>query len=177
MKYLFLSIFLILIVTPNAHAQETANNACVADPNVPINVIPVFEEPTYNFGATLPQLQALSRDTTHVIPESLTLGLTHYQPVLSVNPVSTARDLPNGTTCVQVQRIDITFGYRNVVVYIAGEIPQGSCGFNEVMQHEQKHVMVQKQILEKFIPVLQQDLVSRQAQLDKTGDDESETKR
>jgi hypothetical protein len=157
-RIFFFVTFLLFISAHSACAGDVDKATCAIDPNVAINVTPVFEEPLYNYSTSIAELQVLSRDAFHVIPESLTLGLTRYQPVLGVNPASTARDMPDGTTCVRVEHVDITFGYRNVVVYIAREIPRQSCGFDQVMQHEQKHVLVQKQILNNFIPVVKQRL-------------------
>ncbi|MGB9152275.1 MAG: hypothetical protein WCD70_04215 [Alphaproteobacteria bacterium] len=164
MKKIAIALLCLALICHEARAQDVVLDPCPPNANVPINIVPVFEEPTYNYDASIPDLQVLSQDAYHVIPEGLTLGLTHYQPMLRVNPVSLARDLPDGTTCVQVDHVDISFGYRNVVVYIANEIPQGTCGFDEVMGHEQKHVAVQKQILADFIPTLQSRLKDYLAQ-------------
>ena len=45
--------------------------------------------------------------------------------------------------------------YKEVVVHVASEIPQGSCGFNLVVEHEQKHVNTNQQVIMDYIPVMQ----------------------
>src|ERR1700733_12282932 len=99
-KTVFFAAFLFFMAAHNACAQDTATAQCPNNPNVPVNVKAIFEDPTYDYSVDIPQLQALSRDIVHVIPESLTLGLTHYQPALSVNPANSAHDLLDGKTTV-----------------------------------------------------------------------------
>lgn len=147
---------LAVFASSSAYAQNQNNTGCTANPDVPVNVTPLFGTPSYNFNTGLAELQNLSRDAYHVIPESLTLGLTHYMPVLEIRPMGIAKDLPDGTTCFHVEKVDITFGYKDVTVYVAKEIPEQSCGFNEILAHEQKHVAVQQKIFDDYIPLLQQ---------------------
>jgi hypothetical protein len=155
MNRLFLALILFLALPFCAQAAE---RTCDNNPDVPITITPVFETPTYNVDTDLATLQGLSRDVSRVIPESLTLGLTRYNQVMRVNPASVASDMPDGTTCVKVERVDIMFGYKDVVVYVANDIPPHTCGYDQVLEHEQKHVAVQRQILNDYIPVLQQNL-------------------
>jgi len=45
------------------------------------------------------------------------------------------------------------------VVYIADEIPPDSCGFHEVMAHEQKHLNVNQHLLQEAIPKIEQQFL------------------
>lgn len=51
--------------------------------------------------------------------------------------------------CYWYTNIDITL-HINPTIYIASEFPQGSCKHNAIMQHEQQHVMIDRQIVNKY---------------------------
>lgn len=134
---------------------------CESYPNVPVAVTPRFDEPRYDLNIDLASLQAMAKDSRRGIPENhqgLTLGLTHYMPVVELHvPVKTIT-YPDGIVCSYVERADAVIGYRDVVVYIPQEVAQGTCGFDEVMAHEQKHIAVNRAILDEFQPRIEQQL-------------------
>jgi hypothetical protein len=83
------------------------------------------------------------------------MGITRYQPVMEFH-VPVLMDIePDGIACAHVQHVDVTFGFRDVTVFIASEIPPDSCAFNETMAHEQRHVEVNRDILNQFVPVIE----------------------
>ena len=147
------AIALLFLAGPfSARAQET----CEPFQDVPVNVIPVFDAAGYDFSTDIKDIQKLAHDTGHSIHEAIVLGVTRYEPTMELStPVQTVT-LPDGTSCARVTSAKVTFGYRNVVVYIAHEIPEGSCGFNEVMTHEQKHIAVNRLVLQEYIPIIRQ---------------------
>jgi hypothetical protein len=56
--------------------------------------------------------------------------------------------------------VDVNVGYRDVTVFIASEVPQGSCDFSESMEHEQKHIAVNRDILKEFAPKIEAEVKS-----------------
>lgn len=142
-------------------SRDQAEDECAAYPNVPINVNPVFDEPRYNYTVDIGGLQKLAQDPQHTVHgghNGLTLGLTRYEPILEFRiPIRTVK-FPDGVSCVHVDHVDVNIGYRKVVVYIPKEVPNGSCGFDQVMAHEQKHVAVNRDILNEYAPTIAQKL-------------------
>lgn len=131
---------------------------CDSYRNVPVNITTRFDEAEYDYSQDITKIMGLANDTRHSIREHITLGLTRYSPIMSVNVASKVMNLPDGLTCALIDHIDVTVGYQNVTVYIANEIPQNSCGFQEVMAHEMKHVGVNKSLLEEYKPIIENKL-------------------
>jgi hypothetical protein len=157
--WLFLFLSLLLIAHPVA-AQDVDN--CDSYPNVPVNLNPVFDEPQYDFSHNLADLQSIANDRLHSIPHyhAVAMGITRYEPILQFRIPMEVVTPPDGLACAHVQHVDVTVGYRQVTVYIANEIPADSCGFNETLAHEQKHVAVNRQLLQEFAPQIEERLKS-----------------
>ncbi len=139
--------------------SRDTEQGCGQYPDIPVRVAQRFDPPTYNLSANLATIQQLSRDPQHAIPENhggLTLGLTHYEPMLQLEVPMRGMKFSNGLKCAHADHVDLTIGYREVIVYIPREVPQGTCGFNEVLAHEQKHVNVNRQLLVDFTPYITQ---------------------
>ena len=154
---LLLSVFLpiFLLVPPWAVQAASPLDECAAHPNIPVNVTPRFDEPAYDHTRDIPAIQAMAAGISHGIHESLTLGLTRYEPVIGVSIPVKGIKLPSGLICAHADSVDITVGYKDVTVYIAREVADGSCGYVEIMAHEQKHIAVNRQILEAYLPRVQ----------------------
>lgn len=147
-------LFFLLCVPGRAWAEI----ACDTDSAIPIEVHPVFENPRYDFTASLSDIQKMESDVKHDIQEAITLGVTRYEPMVEFHTPVEVVTFPDGRTCTRVKSANVTIGYKNVVVYIAREIPQNNCGFNEVMAHEQKHINVNRLLLQENVPRFQQRL-------------------
>jgi len=125
-------------------------DSCASYPDVPVNVKVVFDEPKYDFTKNLASVQAIANGGGQGIPENdaITMGITRYQSVLEFQAPTIVHTAPGQPACAYVQHIDATIGYRDVTVFVASEIPQGSCAFDETIGHEQKHIAVNRHILE-----------------------------
>lgn len=157
-KKLFPAILLLVLWAQPAAAGD--NSGCSSTSGAPVKVAPVFEEPHYDFSRDLGAIQALAKDSHHSIPEALTMGLTRYEPVIELHIAFKVKTMPGHLSCAQVERSDVTVGYRNVSILIANEIPQNSCGFNLVMAHEEKHIEVNRHLLKDYVPIIEERLTS-----------------
>lgn len=140
---------------------EQAEAECAPYPTVPIHVTPVFDDPSYDYTVDIGGLQKLAQDTSRTVHSGhrgLTLGLTRYEPILEFRTPVRQVNFPDGLTCAHVEYVDVNIGYRNVTVLIPHEVPQGSCGFGEVMKHEQKHIAVNRAILDEYAPLIAERL-------------------
>jgi hypothetical protein len=150
-------ILLAALINP-VLAENNYGTECATPPDVPVHITPLFDAPTYNYDASIPEIKALSADAHHTIHESLTLGVTRYEPMIKISAPVEGLKFSDGRVCGHVDHVDVTVGFQNVIVYIARELPQDSCGFTEVMAHEQKHINVNLQILEEYIPRINNEL-------------------
>ncbi|MGC8064197.1 hypothetical protein, partial [Salmonella enterica] len=89
-----------------------------------------FDRPAYDYSKNINTIMAIAADTRHSIHEGLTLGLTRYEPMITVEAPMVGISSSRGTGCTYVKEANVTVGYEDVIIYIANEIPQGSCGFN-----------------------------------------------
>ncbi len=73
-------------------------------------------------------------------PEKSALGLTRANATVKFDvKTSSFVDHQGRWECASPQ-IVVSFGYSPMTVYVASEFPKGSCAFNEIYQHELRHV-------------------------------------
>ncbi|CAO3418647.1 hypothetical protein [Azospirillum doebereinerae] len=66
--------------------------------------------------------------------------------------------LPDGSYCASANKLAVSFGYQERTVFIARELPAGSCVHGEVLAHEMRHVAVDEALLREFTPLIRQRL-------------------
>lgn len=64
----------------------------------------------------------------------------------------------DGTYCGGANMLTVAFGYQERIVYVARELPQGSCIHAEVLKHEMRHIAVDEQLLREFAPTIKRRL-------------------
>ncbi len=148
-----------VLMRPEARASD--DSVCDPYPNINVNINPVFDEPLINTSHSLGAIQGLARSPAKVISmhDAATLGLTHYEPIIEFRVPMLKRLLGDGTTCVKIHEIDATIGYRNVTIYIANEIARDTCAMHHVLEHEKKHVAINRSILMNYVPYIQKKLM------------------
>lgn len=158
---LIMIALMLWLPVPMALAGHDYAGGCPPYVNVPINVTAVFEEPRLDNRVGLADIQGIAADATRSIPHTakiVTLGFTQYSPILEFSAPLLIRQMRDGNFCSIVQHVDARIGYRDSVVYVAREFPQGSCAFNHVLEHEAKHIAVNRQLLEEFSRIAQSRL-------------------
>jgi hypothetical protein len=60
--------------------------------------------------------------------------------------------------CGQITKVEMTFGFDDTIIYMPKEIASGSCAYHQVLEHENKHVTVDRMIVETYAPYVQNDL-------------------
>jgi len=68
--------------------------------------------------------------------------------------------LSDGSYCATVSGVAATFGFDERRVFVASELPVGSCVFNEVRAHEMRHVRVDDEALLAFLPKVRERLLA-----------------
>lgn len=130
---------------------------------------PAFDPPKVRVTA---QIAPLLRDHTRSIAELAAvpgrtpgpagrsnghiLGLAHARYGEESQFRAMFRFLPNGTVCGAPATLAVTFGFQDRRLYVARELPRGSCIHAEVLKHEMKHIAVDEALLKEFIPQVRQ---------------------
>lgn len=143
---------------PQAPFPQSSSAACDSFPDVDVSVAAMFPDPYIVDSTPLYELQTLSRSGGHSIREGWTLGLTTYKPVIEIRMPISLTQTDSGLACAVVDKPDVRLGYKDVVVYVAREIPRNTCGFDEVFRHELKHIAVNRAVLDAYLPIVSERL-------------------
>lgn len=154
MRFLFLALSLLIL--PVASRADD----CPRTPYASVTVSTKQDYPQTVTSVNIAGLQGLrggqdsaATDGREHVPLGLTSAQTQYQIQLKAQ----VAQLHDGTYCVAFRDVDVEYEFKNTTVYIANEIPPYSCVYNEVMNHEQRHVSVDAQLLREWQFRLQQD--------------------
>jgi hypothetical protein len=60
--------------------------------------------------------------------------------------------LPSGAVCAAPAQVRVTFGYEERRVFVARELPEGTCIHAEVLAHEMRHVETDDSLLATYRP-------------------------
>ena len=152
------SLLLLLAFLPTA---AMAQGGCGSYPQIPVKVVSVFEEPEYDLTKSISALQDIASKTKDKIPgnhRSLALGLTTYTPLINFKAKLVEVPTESGLPCIMVEDVFASLGYQDIKVYIAKEFPQGTCGFDAIVEHEVKHLKVNKEVLEEYVDKIRAEL-------------------
>lgn len=97
--------------------------------------------PEYRHQLTRSQLSAV-KGHGHMTSDRSHAGLTHTQPSLTMNPLVESRRMPNGSLCVALKRVEVTWKMAQLLVDIATEYRRGSCPYEQIVLHENQHVAI-----------------------------------
>lgn len=56
--------------------------------------------------------------------------------------------------CAQISRLSLDIGFKDTLIYIASELPPGSCAYETVLEHEFRHVATDQRVLAAYLPQL-----------------------
>ena len=92
-------------------------------------------------------------------PDAMVLGL--MVPDLSVETrVEQASMEIDGHTCYWLEAVDVDLVYKSIEVFVAREYRKGSCEYNAILRHEQEHVDIARDNLERYKPKIRAALTS-----------------
>jgi hypothetical protein len=109
---------------------------------------------------SIAELTRMQQGSDGPAPPARAIGLTRasYQFDSSVR-VNTITDPETRLTCMR-PRIDVTLSVAPQTVYVAREFPPGSCGHEQILEHEQRHVEVNQKHVEAAAELLQEEMTS-----------------
>ncbi len=122
-----------------------------------IVLVPVSPRPALDTSLDLVALRQL--DSQH---GDFTLGLTVASPFYNVEHDSvfavSDRGTPRQQVCGIAKEIRARLGFENVIVHIAHEVTRDHCLYDEVYRHENRHLQVDRDVLDLYAPRLEANL-------------------
>jgi len=124
--------------------------------------------PRFDTSKNLAEIRALSRadkekyiSTDHEVPVGLTASGLKLDANYHIQVKSTSG---NPMVCAQISSFDLIFGFEDIVVFLARELPRPSCSYDVVLGHEMQHVAVDQKLVQaytSYFPSLLQQAVER----------------
>lgn len=126
-----------------------------------VNIIWSSDAVKYDFSQTQSQLDRKEVDTKNPYDRSVK---THVGGLMSggINVKSTVEvatmTYPRSrVTCQWVEKVNLTIAI-DPTIFIAKEHPRGSCKHRAILEHEMKHVYVDREIVKEYAPILKRHL-------------------
>jgi hypothetical protein len=117
-----------------------------------IDVKPLYEEVQYDHTRPMLKIREMAdagQEGAH--HETWPVGLAAGQIYLKVtNDIFKLRSPYDPTTCGQIKATHVEIGFTNNVIYIAKELPKRSCPYKTVLEHEERHKQVDRELLEEY---------------------------
>ncbi|MCC7305750.1 MAG: hypothetical protein IT558_05770 [Alphaproteobacteria bacterium] len=138
-------------------AASSPDKLCVMPGPTKITVTPSAEKVEYDYSKSLDQLQGVQADTVN--PHSfsgLTLMQGFTQGAMKMVPkIKLAYKVyPDfGAGCMWYESIDIRLSLDPAIT-IAREVKQDSCMYRAVLEHEKKHVAVDRKLLNQYSQII-----------------------
>jgi len=120
---------------------------------ITLNFKTMMPAPIYNNRLSIAGIQNLFREHTEAVlgPHQNALGITYAESTYGTKAQSSAAPARGGY-CVYLTSLDVDFGWRRMQVYVASEFAPGSCEYNSVLDHENRHVAVNNGALREYAP-------------------------
>jgi hypothetical protein len=107
-----------------------------------------------NLGRSLDDLRQMARQKggTVVHRNTYFLGLATAEVTSEMTFSLRLRQRPDGSYCSLPEQVNLRFGYRQPRIYVARELTRDDCVQTEVLNHELKHVEVDRRLLAEYAP-------------------------
>ncbi len=158
MRILISLLIAILLLPKTAGAEELCPPW--APPKITVNK--QIAAPRVNDTLSLKEIRAIALDGKKELssgPHETPVGLTAASLRLSSQFKILARTNPQQKkTCARLTGLDLTLAIIDTTVYMPREIAKGSCPYQIVWDHEQKHVLTDRVMIEQIAPTLYRKL-------------------
>lgn len=170
MSFKTLILGMISVAGMGAAQAQADVSFCQPDRSATVRVALLAPTPRSDFSKNMEQLEKFHIDTvnpygakvdSHV--GGLTSGSIKVEQKMSISGATKL-----GQTCLWPDHIDVMVRLDQVV-YIAKEYKQGTCMNAAVWEHEHKHVRVDREIINKYRPIFEQQVRASVTQMGVTG--------
>jgi hypothetical protein len=77
-------------------------------------------------------------------------GITITNDHLDIRTRTLRQTLPDGRVCIWLSWVEATLGMPEQHVYVANDYPDYSCEYRSVLAHENKHVTINRRVVQSF---------------------------
>ena len=154
----FFSFFLMIFLLIAAPSRADQPNGCPDYEEPTVNVKQLVVAPRHNDTFDLTGLLQLAMQggqeitsTQHETPIGLTAASLKLDSQYDIKIKQRSDDV---MVCAQISTFNLGFGFDDTTIFIAREIPYGSCGYRVVLEHEMKHVQTDRMFADVTVPVL-----------------------
>jgi hypothetical protein len=134
---------------------------CPPKPAGKINIIWSSDAVKYNFSKSQAQMNAMETDTVNPYDRHIEThvgGLMKGGITMRSSIQVAGLTYPQSrVTCQWIDKMDITIAI-DPTIYIASEYPKGSCKHRAILEHEMKHVFVDRSVVKKYAPKIKQHM-------------------
>ncbi|MGY9015102.1 MAG: hypothetical protein ACKVG9_07405 [Rhodospirillales bacterium] len=129
-------------------------------PEISFSIIPY--KVGFRKGSTRGELQRIARrhSNTRHRDNWYPLGLTLTSFTYEVSPRVVAYPMKNGKYCALPTKIDIKMGYPSFEILIDSRYRRGTCQYNAIRDHENEHVDLYLEALNRFTPWLESRILN-----------------
>jgi hypothetical protein len=151
-------LFLLCLLLASSSAQADQPNGCPDYEPPTVNVRQLIVAPRHNDTFDLLGIRQLAEQggqeitsKQHETPIGLTAASLKLDSQYDIKIKSRSDDV---MVCAQISNFTLAFGFDDTIVFVAREIPYGSCGYRSVLEHEMKHVQTDRIFVDATVPVL-----------------------
>mgnify|MGYP000158395830 CR=1 FL=1 len=148
-----LTLLAIMVMSTSAFALDK----CPPKPMGKVNIVWGSDNIRYDFTKSQSQMDRMQTDTVNPYGRDVKThvgGLMRGGISVQSNTQVAILTFPRTRqACLWVDKVDISIRI-DPKIYIAREHRQGSCKHNAILEHEMKHVFVDREIVKKYIPII-----------------------
>lgn len=150
-------VFILFFFANDSFARKKADEQVECPARTPpvVNILPFRSEIIYDFTKSKEYLTELSQGAYspyEAHANTVTLGLSNPEISISSNTQASAKQIPRKRThgCVFLHKIDLKINL-DPKVYVANDFKKGSCMHKAVLEHEMKHVRVNREVINEYV--------------------------
>ena len=142
---------------PPSHAAAQAIDGCAAPVEVQFRVDVRLDVADVTLDRSKSRAE-LTEFSFHG-PQALVLGLMQADLDLQTSATYKQTQAAEGI-CFWVELVEVVLRYKSMDVFVASEYSENSCAYHAIFRHEQNHVAVARNYLDRFAPRFRAALTS-----------------
>jgi len=132
-------------------------NGCIVAERAEVLVSVKDPGPIITSSSSLQQINSKAKAHGLERHGKMVLGLTQSDVRVEMN-FHTSIMVSADRTCVNIVRVEASFGHGLLKVILPREYARGTCQYKEVLKHEMEHVRVNREGIRKYATILKRDL-------------------
>ena len=152
-----LSLLLVLTLSAEAHAQGRCEPY---REGIRLRTAMLDPEPSYFHSRDRQQMRGFFAANRRALSalQRHTVGVTFTEVGFSIQASATGLERRMGGFCVYLDEVEADFGYSLHEVHITREYSPDSCEYSVILDHENEHVSINRQMVRLYAPRFQQRL-------------------